>query len=149
MRFAAIPEKVRCLVPMTTLAILSLLAQSVARPAWADASSPPRLAGTILSGDVRVAVLVGDRQEGSRTVHQGEEFLGWRVEAIDREQVTLSRDGRAYRVPLTGDPTAVAVTSFIPPPRGADADAQDGEAAEAAPKPGSPVDPRRSPHGLR
>jgi type II secretory pathway component PulC len=147
MRFAAITGEVlgRYLSSPTVLAIVSLLGLSFARSASADASSPPRLAGTIISDDAHVAVLVGDKAEGSRAVHEGEEFLGWRVERIDRERVVLSRSGRAYQVPLMGDPTAIAVTSIIPPPR----QDTDNEETTGAPPPGSPVDPRRSPHGLR
>ncbi|MDR3468645.1 MAG: hypothetical protein P4M07_22165 [Xanthobacteraceae bacterium] len=130
---------------LTALAIVSFVGLSFARSALADASSPPRLAGTIISDNAHVAVLVGDRTEGSRAVREGEEFLGWRVERIDRERVVLSRGGRAYQVSIMGDPTAVAVTSPIPPPR---QDADDDE-AHGPPPPGSPVDPRRSPHGLR
>jgi hypothetical protein len=120
---------------LTALAIVALLGPSIAAPACA-ADSPPRLAGTVISGDSDVAVLVGDKQSAPRAVHRGEEFLGWRVERIEREQVMLSRDGRWYQVPLLGDPTAIA--QMVLP----DTDA-------AAPPPGSPPDPRELPHGLQ
>lgn len=123
-------------------------AASLARAAIADGASPPRLAGTIMSREASVAVLV-DKQQGTRTVGKGGEFLGWRVEAVEREQVILSRGGRTFRVPLEGDPEAVAITSMIPPP---------GPAADADPVPPEDLDParaannpnpRRAPHGLR
>lgn len=80
-------------------------------------AEPPRLSGTIVAGELRVAIFAGRSGEAPLVVQEGDQLGDERVTGIGARSVELSGPAGKRLVILGDDPTArTALATAIPPP---------------------------------
>jgi hypothetical protein len=101
-----------------------------------------RLIGVILTPEQRIALLQGPRDNKPKHIRPGETIDGWTLDAIQPEQVTLSRAGETQQLALTviaspamiqqpAEETTVLNAETIPGLQAATADRDEMEIAES------------------